>query len=179
LATLADSGVDLTPDTKVRIAMKVGRLPIESSKHEWLDSKRRIKHEGVVLTMTDLEHGGSGYAELDLNDKKDKATYEAFKAWVEDGRDPRIRECGVKELDRDEVPIPLRWWDSAHWKSLLADVSRGVRIMPDAAQRAQYIENCVRYEMQKGADARKGLIDGLMSIDLDVADENDPMSVPK
>lgn len=179
MATLADTNIDLAPDTKVRIAMRVGRLPIKSSDYEWLDQRRRIKNKGVVLTMADIEHGGAGYAELDLSVKEDAETYKVFKAWVEEGRDPRIRDLGVKELARDEVPAPLKWWDSANWKTLLADVSRGIRIMPDVDQRKAYVENCVRYEMQRGDKCRKGLVEGLLKIELDGADVNDPMSVPE
>lgn len=179
MATLADQ-IDLTPDTKVRVAMKVGRLPIEPSKFEWLDNKRRIKHDGVVLHMKGLENNSPmGYAELDLDNPKDAATFEILKAWIKDGKDERIRDCGVKILKQDEVPAPLQWWDTANAKSLLADVSKGVRIMPDREQRAKFIEGCVRYEMQKGAKARKGLVDGLMAIELDGVSESDPMSVPE
>ena len=178
MATLADSGIDLTPDTKVRIAMKVGRLPITAAEHEWLDSRRRVKHEGVVLHMKDIEHGGAGYAELDLSDKNDAAVFKAFKEWYEEGRDPRIRELGVKLLSRDEVPAPLAWWDTAQWKSLLADVSRGIRIMPDVQQRKAYVLNCVKYEQQR-EKPRQGLIDGLLEIELEGMGEHDPMAVPK
>lgn len=178
MSTLADTNINLTPDTKVRIAMKVGRLPIEPADFEWLDSKRRVKHAGVVLHMKDADTGGTGYAELDLSKPADKKVYDVFDAWYKDGSDPRIRELGVRLLNRDEIVAPLQWWDTAQWKSLLADVSRGIRIMPDRAQREAYVKQCVKYEMQRGEKARKGLVAGLLDIELDAAGENDPMSVP-
>lgn len=179
MATLADS-IDLSQKNIVRVAMTVGRLPIKSADFEWLDNRRRVKHDGVVLHMKGIENDApEGYCELDLDRKEDAETYEVLKAWLKEGRDDRIGRCGVKVLKRDEVPAPLQWWDTGQWKSLLADVSKGIRIMPDVEGRKAFVENCVRYEQQKGDKARKGLIDGLLNLELDVTSAGDPMAVPE
>lgn len=178
MTTLKESASDLAPDTKVKIAMKVGRLTLTPANTEWLDSRRKIKHPGVVLHMKDVENGGTGYAELDLSKPADKKIYDAVVEWIEDGDDPRIRELGIKILGKDSVPAPLAWWDTAHWKSLLSDVTGGIRVMPSPEQRRAYVESCVKYELQR-ENPRQGLVDGLMALELDGASDADSMAVPE
>jgi hypothetical protein len=178
MGTLKDTDIDLKPDTKVKVAMKVGRLTLDPAVTEWLDARRKVKHKGIVLHMKDVESGGAGYAELDLSRPEDKKVYDTLMEWLEDGTDPRIRDLGIRVLSGDSVPAPLVWWDTAHWKSLLSDVSKGIRIMPDAEQRKRFVESCVRYEMQRD-EPRQGLIDGLLAIELDGVSNSDPMAVPE
>lgn len=178
MSKLKEKNLDLSASKIVKIAMKVGRLPITSSSVEWINPTTKIKTKGIVLTMKDIEHGGAGFAELDLNKREDLEIFEAFMEWYNEGSDPRIKQHGVTLLPPDSVAKPMPWWNTkTHWKKLLAQVEQGIRDMDTVVEREAFVEQCVRYESQQ-ENPRKGLIDALLGLELDGVSSADPLAVP-
>lgn len=176
MSKLKDKGLDLSEGRIVKIAMKCGRLPIQSADHDII-GRHRVKVPGVVLHMKDIENGGTGYAELDLDNPEDAQVYKVFSEWYEEGRDPRIRTHGVKPIPPDSVPAPMPWWDNSSAQDLLKQVKSGIANMADSGQREAYLIRCVKYESQRD-NPRKTLINSLLDIEIDGASVNDPLAVP-
>jgi hypothetical protein len=161
----------------VKIAMKCGRLPIKSAYHKWINAADKVKIPGVVLHMKNIENGGDGYAELDLNDPEDAATYKVFLQWYEEGRDPRIKANGVMLVEADRIARPMPWWDDTKAEDLVKQVADGIDKMRDAGEREAWVRRCVTYEQQRETP-RKTLISKLLDLELDGVNANDPMAVP-
>jgi hypothetical protein len=115
---------------------------------------------------------------LDLNNPEHLELFEAFLEWYNEGRDPRIKTLGVRLLPPDSVAKPMPWWNTkTQWKKLLSQVENGIRDMDTVAEREAFVEQCVRYESQQD-NPRKGLIDALMSLELEGSSNEDALAVP-
>ena len=160
----------------VRIAMKIGKLVIDSSQTEWINPTTKKTIPGIALVMSE-DAGGAplGYAELNLAKKADQEVYKRFKEWIAEDSDERIHELGVREMVVGEYRRPFPWWDTTAADTLLNQVIDGVESLPNIGERKLLVEQCVGYEKQN--KARKVLVNKLMDIDLDVTavgDELDP-----
>lgn len=177
MATLQDAKIDLEEGNLVKVAMKCGRLTLKPATHEWINSTTKIKHPGLTLNMKNVENGGDGYCELDLDDEHDRKVYAELEKFLQSG-DSRIKKHGVKVLAADAVALPLPWWHSAQWKTLLSDVMKAVRAMKTTSQREAFVLQCVKYEKQQD-NPREGLIRALLAVELDGVPESDPLTVPE
>lgn len=125
----------------VQIFARTGRLPIESPWDEPIaPGLPPRKHPGVVLLFNE------GICTLDP--VKDAATIKRFREWMEDGTDPRILQLGVFEVAPNALTPPVPAWDNTNADKL-----------PELIEAAGLdVERCLRYELQKGDEARPKLV---------------------
>lgn len=142
----------------VRIVARTGRLPIISDSEEYIGPgipPRKIP--GVTL-----EFGDNGVCELDPI--RDAATIKAFDEWMAEGTDPRIVDLGVMVMARDALVPPFPKWDSTNDRTCLEMIETlGLDVT-----------HCLRYELQRGSDARPKLVKQLEAkVDEPVAEDAD------
>jgi hypothetical protein len=144
----------------VQVFARTGRLPIVSEWEEFLAPgvKPRV-HPGVVLHFED------GICTLDP--KRHADVIAAFQEWLEEGSDPRIAELGLFVVAKDALTPPFPKWDALKPEACLETVDT-LGLDP---------ERCLRYELQKGKDARAKLVKQLEA-KVDAPPVEDPMSEP-
>ena len=142
----------------VRIVARTGRLPIVSDSEEYIGPgipSRKIP--GIVL-----EFGDNGVCELDP--VRDAATIKAFDEWFAAGQDERIRDLGVMVMKPDALVPPFPKWDTTNERSCLERIDTlGLDVT-----------HCLRYELQRGDEARPKLVKQLeVRVDEPVAEDAD------
>jgi hypothetical protein len=145
----------------VQIVARTGRLPIISDSEEYIGPgipPRKIP--GVVL-----EFGDNGLCEL--HPIRNAREIEVFDEWFAEGTDPRIAELGVMVVEKDALVPPFPKWDTVKPEACLEAVEN---LGLDAL-------HCLRYELQKGKDARSTLVKKL-EIMVDAPPAEDPVAEP-
>ena len=126
---------------QVQVFARTGRLPLESPWDEPIaPGLPPRKHPGCVLLFED------GVCTLDP--VKDAEKIKKFRAWMDEGTDPRISQLGIFEVKPDALTPPFPNWDSTNPDKL-----------PEFIEALGLdVERCLRYELQKGDEARPKLV---------------------
>lgn len=130
----------------VQVFARTGRLPLESPWDEPIaPGLPPRKHPGVVLLFED------GICTLDP--VKDADKIKKVGEWLEDGTDSRISQLGVFIVKPNALTPPFPKWDSTNGDKL-----------PEMVEALGLdVERCLRYELQKGDEARPKLVKFLES----------------
>ena len=150
----------ITDDEPVYFAAKTGVLPIESAAHDWVNPTTKVVKPGLVLHFGD-KGVTRGY---DPNHPEDARVIQGVREWIREGRDPRIAQLNVREIQPHNAP-PFAAWDSTSVKAIRALIDDGVI----------EIRRAVVYEESKGDEARQDVLDVLYDAIEHPAD--DPLSV--